>query len=281
MSTTVTSRLHARAVRPAAPGRPWAVMRVPGNVLVDGWKDRAGVQHFRAEERELRRFVERQLLDEPRVFHDARIRGQHAVHVGPDLNLADVEARAEDRGRVIRSTTAERRRHTRRRRADEAAEHRDFPRSLQRRDGLAHAIARGRHVRRGRGVLRIRDEDAARVDPGARDPAIGQRGGHDAAAHEFADRQHGVLRSRRHFSQNRERVHEADQFVELRLHARDDARPARRGDRGRDGHVPLDQRRQRLRRAAGIAVLGEAADVHERVGHFRQRRDDDHRRFLA
>ena len=36
-----------------------------------------------------------------RIGDDARIGREHAVHVGPDLDLADVEARAEDRGRVV------------------------------------------------------------------------------------------------------------------------------------------------------------------------------------
>ena len=54
---------------------------------------------------------------------DARIGGEHAVHVGPDLNLARIDAGADDRAGIIRPTAPQRRRMPVGRRADESAEH--------------------------------------------------------------------------------------------------------------------------------------------------------------
>ena len=70
-----------------------------------------------------------------------RIGRQHAVDVGPDLNLVDVEAGAEDGGRIVRPAAAERRGDAVGSRADEAAEHRHLAALGHRRDG---ALARGR-----------------------------------------------------------------------------------------------------------------------------------------
>ena len=53
----------------------------------------------------------------------ARVGGEHAVDIGPDLNLGRAEARADERRRVVRPAPAERRRHALGRRADEAAQH--------------------------------------------------------------------------------------------------------------------------------------------------------------
>ena len=136
MSMTVTPRLQASAVRPSC-ARPSAVISVPGDfrpprvedpdrdVLRDRRQDRARVQHLRAEVRQLGRLGERQLRHQARRLGTTRgIGGQHPVDVGPDLNLVDIEAGAEDGGRVVRSAAAERGRHAVGGRADESAQHR-------------------------------------------------------------------------------------------------------------------------------------------------------------
>jgi hypothetical protein len=50
------------------------------------------MQHLGAEIRELRRLGKRQVLDDVRVIHHARVGREHAVDVGPDLNLRRAEA---------------------------------------------------------------------------------------------------------------------------------------------------------------------------------------------
>ena len=50
------------------------------------------------------------LRHQPRLRNHARIGGQHAVHVGPDLNLRRIDAGADDRTRIIRPAAPERRR---------------------------------------------------------------------------------------------------------------------------------------------------------------------------
>ena len=123
MSMRVTPRLQAMATGPDAAGAsPVASMRVPGVLGLrelrmrtgmsfgDRREDGARVQHLRAEVRELGRLVEREALrHDARVRHQARIAGEHAVDVGPDLDLGGAERSAEERGRVVRPAAAERR----------------------------------------------------------------------------------------------------------------------------------------------------------------------------
>ena len=62
-----------------------------------------------AEIREFHRLVVGQRVDHLGLRHEPRIGAQHAVHVGPDDDLAGVEQRAEDRGREVAAVAAERR----------------------------------------------------------------------------------------------------------------------------------------------------------------------------
>ena len=105
------------------------------------------MQDLGAEVGELGRFGERQLRHEQRVGDHARIGGQHAVDVGPDLDLVDVEAGAEDRGRIVGAAAPERRRDAARRGADEAAHHRDLAGGGLRADDGVRALRGGVHVR--------------------------------------------------------------------------------------------------------------------------------------
>ena len=63
--------------------------------------DRVRVQHLRAERRELRRLVEADPLDELRAVDDARIGGEHAVDVGPDLDRLRLQRGADQRRAVV------------------------------------------------------------------------------------------------------------------------------------------------------------------------------------
>src|SRR5262245_55733395 len=65
------------------------------------------MQYLRAEICQFGCFVERNLLYLPGGIHDPRICRHHAVDVGPDLNLLDIERRPRNRSRIIRTTAPE------------------------------------------------------------------------------------------------------------------------------------------------------------------------------
>ena len=73
--------------------RPAAVENANGDVGRDSGQDGARVEDFGAEIRELGRFAEREVRDDAWVADHAGIGGEHAVDVGPDLNLGDAQAR--------------------------------------------------------------------------------------------------------------------------------------------------------------------------------------------
>jgi hypothetical protein len=143
ISTTVTRRLQASAAIacPAADGS--AVMRVPSPAVEDPDRDvgghrgenRAGMEDLGAEVRQLRRLRKRQPRDDGGMVHHSRIRREHAVDIGPDLDLAAFEPAAgwtreavqrgtHQRTGIVRPSPSERRRRAGRGAADEAAKHR-------------------------------------------------------------------------------------------------------------------------------------------------------------
>ncbi len=56
------------------------------------------------------RLVEPDALEQARAVDDARVRREHAVDVGPDLDCFRLQCRADQGRAVIRSAAAERRR---------------------------------------------------------------------------------------------------------------------------------------------------------------------------
>ncbi len=68
---------------------------------------RARMQHLRAGRRDFLRFLVIEPREQARLGHLARIRAEHAGHVGPDLDELGLEQRAEVAGRRIRSAAAE------------------------------------------------------------------------------------------------------------------------------------------------------------------------------
>ncbi len=79
------------------------------DALLHRRRHRLRVDDLGAEVREFHRLVVRELVDDLRFRHEARIGAQHAVDVGPDDDLRGVEQRAEDRGREVAAVAAERR----------------------------------------------------------------------------------------------------------------------------------------------------------------------------
>ena len=70
------------------------------------------MQHLGAEVGKLGGLRERELRHQARRGDDAWIRGEHAVDIRPDLNLARADAGADDGTQIVRSAAAERRRVT-------------------------------------------------------------------------------------------------------------------------------------------------------------------------
>ena len=62
-----------------------------------------GMQHLGAEISQLGGFGEGDGLDAMAAGQDGGVGGEHAVHVGPDLDLFGADARAHDGGREIAS----------------------------------------------------------------------------------------------------------------------------------------------------------------------------------
>ena len=89
------------------------------NTPFDCRLNRLWMQHLRAEIGKLRRFCIRQPFDCLRLRHHARIGGQHAGHVRPDLDLVRRQCSADECGSVVGTTAPERRCCAFRRRGDE------------------------------------------------------------------------------------------------------------------------------------------------------------------
>ena len=188
MSMTVTSRLQASAgQRVPSAARGCAVINVPGavrlpriedahrNVAFDGRKDRARMQHLGAEVGQLGGLGERELRHQARRGDDARVGAQHAVHVGPDLNLARADAGADERTRIIRAAAPQRRRMPIGGRADKSAEDRHRARRRESASPIARSAALvSRLSGVGARVVVVGDDGATRIDPvgRARRPAV-------------------------------------------------------------------------------------------------------------
>src|SRR5689334_16761107 len=65
------------------------------------------MQYLCAAGRDLLRFVVMQSADQARGRRGARIRAEHAGHVGPDLDLLRAQLGTEIRGRRVRTTTTQ------------------------------------------------------------------------------------------------------------------------------------------------------------------------------
>ena len=117
MLTTVILRLQAIDLMAFEQGTASAMMRVPGlgparvedqhrDVLLDGRQHGGRVQHLGAEVGQLGGFGEGDAFHAVAAGDDARVGGQHAVHVGPDLDLLGADARAHDGRAEVRAAAA-------------------------------------------------------------------------------------------------------------------------------------------------------------------------------
>ena len=77
------------------------------NVLFDSGQDGGGMQNFGAEVGHLRGFSKGNAFYAVAAGDDARVGGEHAVDVGPDLNFFGVDAGPDDGGRVVGAAAAQ------------------------------------------------------------------------------------------------------------------------------------------------------------------------------
>src|ERR1700735_2232215 len=99
------------------------------------------MQHLGAEVCQLRRFVEADHLNAPRLRTNARIGGKNPVHVGPDFNSLRAQTRARDGSGKSRTASSDRGGYASVIRADESPYNRNLPGVEQRLDfGLQECV---------------------------------------------------------------------------------------------------------------------------------------------
>ena len=99
---TLADDARARHVRPAR------IQNQYRDVLLDGRDHRRRMQHLRAEIGQFRGLREADGLHPMASAQDGRVTGEHAIHVGPDLDLLGGNSRAHNRRGEVRPAAAER-----------------------------------------------------------------------------------------------------------------------------------------------------------------------------
>ena len=161
---------RARVVRRAR------VAHAHRNIFIDRRLNRFRMQHFRAEVSKFSRFLIRQHGNRFRFGHDPWISGQHATHISPDLNLARIERRADERSREIRSPASKCRCDAAHRAADETPEHWNLRRFKQRQHFVPGGLLALRQ-RRGSTIALIGFDASARIDLPRGQPMLAQDSG--------------------------------------------------------------------------------------------------------
>ena len=97
-------RGDARAFHIGPPG----VQNQDRNILFKSGKNGRRMQHFGAEVRHFGSFGEGDAFHAAAAGHDARVGGEHAIDVGPDLDFFGVDTGGDDGGGEIGTAAAER-----------------------------------------------------------------------------------------------------------------------------------------------------------------------------
>ena len=237
------------------------------------------MQDLGAEVRELGGLAEREVRDHAWVAYDAGIGGEHAVDVGPDLNLGHAQAGTDDGRGIVGAAAPEGGRDAVAGSADVASDHRHEPgRELRRHFPLQRLGGLGGQGGRCR-VMVVGDDRLARVDPRGINPGGLERTRHDAAAEELARRSDAVAGPRRGLAENRERRQHRAQLVNLLLDFRHDRRSAgKRHQRFDRCEVALPDLVHPTRNRRALAARGVGGHPQELIGNLRHGRDHDHRR---
>src|SRR3984885_8273966 len=85
------------------------------------------MQHLGAKVCQLRRFVEADHFNAPRLRTNARIGGKNPVHVGPDFNSLRAQTRAHESSGKIRTASSDRGGYASATRSDESPYNRNLP----------------------------------------------------------------------------------------------------------------------------------------------------------
>ena len=172
------------------------------------------MQHFGTEVRQFRGLREGDDLDAMPAGQDGRISRQHAVYIGPNLNLFRSNTRAHDGRCEIRPAAAECGGDALRGCADEAAHH-DNAVLRKWRNHISQPLICFRKQRRGLRVAMVRNNDAACIHMRALHSEVRKRQRDDVARETLAIARDGVDRTRRQLAQHGQALGQFRQFLEM------------------------------------------------------------------
>ena len=234
---------------------------------------RSGVEHTRAERRELQGFSVGHALEGEGVLHEAGVRREHAGHVGPDLKRGGAELGGEQGGGVVAASAPQRRRAAVLGASDEAGHHRHRtpPTGHQAREppaalGLAHPRL---------AEPRVGDEPFPRVHGDRLAPRASDRAAEQRGADAFPEREDEVPRGRRRLAEQRDPVEDVPQGAEGLAHV------AGGGAAGGRGGGEVGESIEEAADLGTIAALGCFHRLDEVIGGLTHRRDDDGDRLVA
>src|SRR5438874_1594117 len=121
------------------------------------------MQHFGAEVSQLRSFFEADNFYASRIPTDSGIGGNHAIHIGPDLDAVSVQAGTNNGGRKIGATASDRGSDSLLSGADESADNRHQTFVHQRFHLGPEAVIGFVHLGNGTSMVGVGDDALARV----------------------------------------------------------------------------------------------------------------------
>src|SRR5579859_180688 len=157
------------------------VQNIDWDIFLDSGQHRRRVKNLRAKVGELGGLVEADDLNTTRFGTDARVGGENAVDVGPDLDAVGAEASAEDGGREIGAAAADCGGDPGAVGSDESAHDWDLPGAKKRRNFFLQPGVGLLVLRDGLYVGVIGDQNVAGVDVGSFESAGSEGGGDDFA----------------------------------------------------------------------------------------------------
>ena len=181
-------RGRMRANQRASLGRRERVADIDRDIARDRRLHRQRMNHLGAEIREFHRFVVGQLIDHFGIRHEPRIRGEHAVDIGPNMDFRRLQQGAENRPGIIAAVAPQSRVDPTRRGRNVAGD--DQSTDEIRRDRILHVAFARRPLHRRPQRPPFDDYDLARVEPSdfARECALAREGRTRTAASTISPR---------------------------------------------------------------------------------------------
>ena len=235
------------------------------------------MQHLGPEIGELRRLGVRQAGDRPGPRHHARVGGEHAAHVRPDLNLPRVERGANQGRGVVGPASPERGRYAVHRRGDVAAQDGNESVVEQRGERGAGALERDGQERFGAAMCCISGETVARVDVAPCHARPSQRRREERRRESLAVRRNLVPQCRSPVWLLLDVVEQPGDLAPRRLQSPEQCLPCLRPhELVGDARMPLEQGVEARRGAAGVAGRRRIRRREQRVSGAGERGDDHH-----